>query len=304
MIKLNKVTSYWNSINSNIKGFTYILIAASIFPIMGTIIKYLTSELHPFQIAFFRCFFGFLIILPLILRNNPKEIIKTNRIYLHLLRGILGIGALMAGFSALAMMPLASAVTLGFTRILFLVPLAIIFLGEKPSLFRIAFTLIGFIGVTIMIDPNNTQSITIYAGAIALLGAFFVCCVKLTVKSLSQNQSTLTIQFYYGIISTVGLIIPSIIFWKNIDIQHLFLIFIAAICGTVAQMFTIWGLRHGEATFVMPADYSRLIFATFYGYIIFFEIPNLNEILGGIIIIFSTLTIMLVPRIYDKYKAL
>ena len=118
-------------------------------------------------------FFGFLIILPLILKNKPHQIIKTNRFSLHLLRGLLGIGAMMAGFSALAMMPLASAVTLGFTRILFLVPLAIIFLGEKPGFYRIVLTFIGFIGVFIIIDPENTENVTIFAGSIALLGAFF-----------------------------------------------------------------------------------------------------------------------------------
>ena len=123
MLKNKLLYNYWNNLSNNIKGFIFILMASATFPIMGTIIKYLTSELHPFQIAFFRCFFGFIIILPLILRQNPINIMKTSRFSLHFLRGLLGIGAMMAGFSALAMMPLASAVTLGFTRILFLVPL-------------------------------------------------------------------------------------------------------------------------------------------------------------------------------------
>ena len=304
MLKTKLFYNYWNNLNNNIRGFIFILLASATFPIMGTIIKYLTIELHPFQIAFFRCFFGFLIILPLILKNKPHRIIKTNRFSLHLLRGLLGIGAMMAGFSALAMMPLASAVTLGFTRILFLVPLAIIFLGEKPGFYRIVLTFIGFIGVFIIIDPENAENVTIFAGSIALLGAFFVSCVKLTVKSLSSNQSTLTIQFYYGVIASIGLLIPSLIFWSDINIIQMFLILIAAICGTIAQMLTIWGLRLGAATVVMPADYSRLIFAIIYGYIIFFEIPLINEMIGAIIIVISTLILILLPKISKKYSDL
>ena len=138
--ELKKLKNY-----QNIKGFIFILMASAAFPIMGAIIKYLTIDLHPFQVAFLRCFLGFLLILPLILRNEPSKIVNTNRFSMHLLRGIFGIGAIMAGFSALSMMPLASAVTLGFTRILFLVPLAIIFLGEKPGLLRIFLTFIGLI---------------------------------------------------------------------------------------------------------------------------------------------------------------
>ena len=296
MLKNKLLYNYWNNLSNNIKGFIFILMASATFPIMGTIIKYLTSELHPFQIAFFRCFFGFIIILPFILKQNPLNVMKTSRFPLHFLRGLLGIGAMMAGFSALAMMPLASAVTLGFTRILFLVPLAIIFLGEKPGFLRIILTFFGFIGVSIIIDPKNTESITIIAGSIALLGAFLVSCVKLTVKSLSKNESTLTIQFYYGVIATIGLFFPSLLFWNDVNFYQMCLILLAAICGTIAQMLTIWGLRLGAATVVMPADYSRLIFAIIYGYIIFYEIPLINEIVGAIIIIISTLIIILLPK--------
>ena len=301
MLKTSSIINYWNNLNHNIKGFFFIIMASATFPIMGTIIKYLTVELHPFQIAFFRCFFGFLIILPLIIKNRPCTIIKTDRFSMHLIRGLFGIGAIMAGFSALSMIPLASAVTLGFTRILFLVPLAIIFLGEKPGLLRILLTFFGFIGVAIMINPNNAEGVTVFAATIALLGAFFVSCVKLTVKSLSIDQPTLTIQFYYGLISTIGLIIPCLFFWQSMSLYHIFLVLLAAICGTLAQMLTIWGLRLGAATVVMPADYTRLIFATFYGYLIFYEIPILNEVLGATVIVISTLVIILLPKISKKY---
>lgn len=304
MLKTSAVINYWNDLNHNIKGFVFILMASATFPIMGTIIKYLTIELHPFQVAFFRCFFGFLIILPLIIKNKPFITIKTNRFSMHLLRGLFGIGAIMAGFFALSILPLASAVTLGFTRILFLVPLAIIFLGEKPGILRILLTFFGFIGVAVMINPNNAEGVSVFAATIALLGAFFVSCVKLTVKSLSNDQPTLTIQFYYGIISTIGLIIPCFLFWQNMNLYQIFLVLLAAICGTIAQMLTIWGLRLGAATIVMPADYTRLIFATFYGYLIFYEIPIINELLGATVIVISTLVIILLPKVSKKYKDL
>ena len=124
---LKKYIYFWTNLSPNIRGFIFILGASASFPLMGTIVKHLTEDLHPFQIAFFRCFFGLLIIKPLFL-NKSIEIFQTKRFKMHLFMGLLGIGAISAGFTALAMKPLASAVTLGFTRILFLVPLAIVFL--------------------------------------------------------------------------------------------------------------------------------------------------------------------------------
>ena len=127
---------------------------------------------------------------------------------------IVALFAMMAGFTALSMLPLATAVTLGFTRILFLVPLAILLLGEKPGYVRILLILVGFLGVIIIIDPGNDNNITYFSASLALLGAFLVSCVKLSVKSLSSSESTLTIQFYYGIISSTGSIYHVIYFGR------------------------------------------------------------------------------------------
>ena len=300
MLSLKKFNYFWNKLSPNIKGFIFILLASATFPIMGTIVKYLTSELHPFQIAFFRCIFGFIIIVPLIIKNSPIKILTTERLPMHLLRGFLGVGAMMAGFTALSLLPLATAVTLGFTRILFLVPLAILLLGEKPGYLRILLIIFGFLGVIIIIDPNNDNNITYYSVSLALLGAFLVSCVKLTVKSLSSSESTLSIQFYYGVISSITLIIPCYLFWAPLNFFQILLILFAAICGTIAQMLTIWGLKLGETTVVMPADYTRLIFAGIYGFIIFNEIPYINEIIGSFIIIITTMIILYLDHIKKK----
>ena len=96
-------------------------------------------------------------------------------------------------------------------------------------------------------------------------------------------------------------IIPCIIFWNSINLSSLLLIFLAAICGTIAQMLTIWGLKNSATTVVMPADYSRLIFAGVYGFIIFNELPYLNEIIGSIVIIVATMIILLLDQIKKKY---
>ena len=65
-------------------------------------------------------------------------------------------------------------------------------------------------------------------------------------------------------------------------------------------MLTIWGLKNSTTTVVMPADYSRLIFAGIYGFIIFNELPFLNEIIGSIVIIIATMTILLLDQIKKK----
>ena len=74
---MNEFEKIWNKFSPNVKGFVFILMASATFPIMGTIVKYLTLELHPFQLAFFRCFFGLIILIPIILKNKPNKILNT-----------------------------------------------------------------------------------------------------------------------------------------------------------------------------------------------------------------------------------
>ena len=78
--------------------------------------------------------------------------------------------------------------------------------------------------------------------------------------------------------------------------------FFAAIVGTIAQMLTIWGLKLGATTVVMPADYTRLIFAGIYGFILFNEIPYLNEIIGSFVIIITTMIILYLDNIKKTIK--
>ena len=275
--------------HQNIKGSLFILLAAATFPAMGALIKLISYELHPFVIAFFRSFFGFIIILPLILTQN-SNILKTKKLFVHLLRGALGVGAMLAGFYALSILPLASAISIGYTRVLFLIPLAVIFLSEKVTLPRVGATLIGFLGVIIIVGLDEIE-LPIFAVCLSLFSAFLVAGIKLTVKYLSQTESTLTIQIWFGIVSSLGTFVPAVLVWQTPSTKNMVLLFIIGTLGLIAQMLTIKGLRIGQATVVMPIDYSRLIFASAYGFILFGELPTWNTLIGALFIIVTCIYI-------------
>ncbi len=274
---------------NNIKGSLYILLAAATFPAMGALVKLISYELHPFVIAFFRSFFGLVLILPLILKENTN-ILKTNKLYIHLIRGILGVGAMLTGFYALSILPLASAISIGYTRVLFLIPLAVIILGEKVTILRVAATFIGFLGVLIIVGFEKIE-LPIFAVFLALISAFLIAAIKLTIKYLSSTESTLTIQIWFGIISTIGTVLPAILVWETPSNKNFLLLFCIGALGLIAQILTIKGLRIGQATVVMPVDYSRLIFASTYGLILFGEIPTWNTLIGAFFIIITCIYI-------------
>ena len=113
----------------NARGALWMLGAVTAFAIMDALIKWVGQTLDPFQIAFFRCVFGGLFILPFALRNGPAAL-RTRRWGGHLARALIGYTAMVLGFYAVTHLPLADATALSFTRPLFMIVLAVLFLGE------------------------------------------------------------------------------------------------------------------------------------------------------------------------------
>lgn len=116
----------------NLRGALWMLGSAFLFTVMATLVKTLGARLDSFEVAFFRSLTGILFILPLILHPG-RQGVSTRRPWLHLLRGVLGSCGMMFGFYAFVHLPLATASTISFARTLFLVPLAIVFVGETVA---------------------------------------------------------------------------------------------------------------------------------------------------------------------------
>ena len=275
-------------VSAHLRATLFILCSAATFPVMGALVKYLSTDFHPLELAFFRCLFGGVVLIPFFLRRPAAAV--TRRPGLHLFRGALGVVAMWTGFTALSLLPLAEAVTLGFTRILFLIPLAVLIFGDRVDLPRWIATLVGFGGIVLMVDPAGTD---LPAGGVALaLGsALIIAGVKLTVKALAETEATLTIQLWFAGFSTLATLVPALFVWRWPEPFELLLLLAIGGAGTLGQVFTVLGLRGVQPSAVMPVDYTRLIFATFYGFLLFGQLPAAATITGACVIVAATLFI-------------
>jgi drug/metabolite transporter (DMT)-like permease len=120
-----------------------------LFSIMGALVKLLGQRLGSFQIAFFRCFFGFIAILPFVLLKPGRQAFRTTHFRGHFLRGAIGVAALVASFYATTRLALTDSTAISFTAPLFMILTAIFVLGEKVRWRRGLATVAGFIGVLV-----------------------------------------------------------------------------------------------------------------------------------------------------------
>jgi drug/metabolite transporter (DMT)-like permease len=280
--------SFLSRIPANGQGALWMLLGGFCFSCMGVGIKFLGAEMDSFQIAFLRALFGFIVILPFALRRGISGL-KTKVLRLHIGRGIVGILGMLSIFYAITHLPLADAVALTFTRPLFLILLAVLFLGEIIRWRRWTATVVGFIGVLVMVQSQGQFEL---ASFVALFGALMVAMVSVFLKKLSVTEAPPTMMFYFGLIASFISAIPAMFVWIQPSFEDLAILALLACFGSCANFCAIRAFAVGEATAVAPFDYTRLIFSGILGFLLFAEVPTLAMVIGACIIVASSLYIV------------
>jgi drug/metabolite transporter (DMT)-like permease len=258
--------------------------SASMFACMALMIRFASEQLHAFEIAFFRNFFGFMFTLPLLFRHG-KSILHTDKISLFVGRCLIGIVSMMAGFWAIVHLPLAEAVTISYSTPLFVTILAVLFLNEVVRLRRWTAVIIGFIGVLVIMRPGST---TFNADAmIALLAAVMSAIVAISIKVLSRTEKPDTIVIY-----TTGLwvpmsLVPALFVWEWPQGMIWLWIIAAGFFGTAGHMFWTRALKLGDASMLTPISFMQVPIVAVFGWYFFSESLTVWTITGAAIIFFA-----------------
>lgn len=272
----------------NVRGALWMFLAAIMYSASEALIKTVGQTIDSFQIVFFRCALGILIVSPFLIPAGLGAI-RTKKLGGHLLRSSAGYVASATAFYALTHLPLADATALSFARPLFVVILAVLFLGETVRWRRWTATACGFAGVLVMARPDGAA--VEFATLVALVSAFFVAVVSVAIKRLAETERPVTIMFYFTTVSSVLSLGPALYVWRTPTVTELALLLLMGAVGSTGQYFTIRSFRIAEATAVDPIDYTRLILATLIGIAFFSEVPDIWTLVGAAIIVGSTLYI-------------
>ena len=276
---------WWIDLASNVRGAIWILLSALVFTAMTALIKVVGTTIDAIEIAFFRSAFGVAALLPFVHCKGWKTVLKPKRLDLQIIRGVTTSLALFTVIYALTRIPLASVTGISFSRTLWLILLAAIFLRERPSWQRAMATVVGFVGVWVMVQPSTEVDLGMAA---ALLNAAIVAINIVLTKRMTSYDDTLTILFWSMAISAIVIFLPTIFIWRTPDGDELVLLAIIGIGLSAGHACLVHGLRVGEATAVMPFDYSRLLFAGVAGILFFNEVPSVATMIGAVLIVAST----------------
>ncbi len=251
--------------------------AAALSGLTGTI-RHVSSELHPFEAAFFRSFFGFVFMLPWLMRTGFRGL-RTHRLGLYSLRGLVAVVATLAWFTALALMPLAEVVAISFTAPLMTAAGAALFLGETVRVRRWTAIAVGFAGVLIMLRPG-AESLS-PGTPLALLAALAMAISMLIIKVLSRTEPIEAIVTYMVVFLTPASLIAALFVWENPSPGMWPWLIAMGAFGTVGQLCLTRAFATTETTVVLPFDYLRLPFVALIGFAFFAEAPGVFTWIGA-----------------------
>jgi len=273
-------------IKNNPQGIAWALLATGLFATVAAMAKIAVVDYHVLQILFFRQIIVFLSALPVIAASFPGSL-KTAYLKLHALRLTGAFVALSCGIWAVAVLPLTTAITLGFAQVFFVAILAAWVLSEAVSPQRLLAVIIGFIGVVVVMRPGVVGIINVHA-LIPIAGAIGAACAIVSVRKLSQTESTATLLIYQAVFVGVLAAVPLYWLWVPPDIKGLLLLLTMGVLASIGQWVGVKALRLGEASVVGNIEYVKLVYAAILGFLIFKEIPDQYTIIGALIILISS----------------
>ena len=264
-------------------------IGATLFgSFMGAGVKFLSDDLHPITICFYRCLMGLIIITPFVAKNNFQAL-QTDNMRLQIFRALINIISMICWFSAIGMMHFEKATALGFTTPLFTTVLAVLILGEVIRFHRTAALLLGFVGILIIIRPGYMPFE--FGTILMLVASLSFSFVLIFVKKLSATDSSLTIIFYHLLYMTPAFFILSLFYWENVNLNQLIIFSLMGASGLLSHWCLAQAFKMSDTTFVMPLQFTKLIWASLIGLFIFAEQPDIWTWVGGVIIFISVVYI-------------
>ena len=281
-----RLRAWWDARTPNVRGSLWVALAVVLFSIMTMLIKLLGARLPVVEILFFRQIVMLGFIAPVLWRHGA-DALKTERAGLHTFRVTAALFAMLTGFTALVHMPLADATAISFAKTLFVTVLATLILHETVGLRRWTATVVGFVGVLVVLQPTGA-GIDVYA-LLALASAVAVAGIQISLRLLTQTERSVTIMAYQAIAITVLLALPTWWWWVTPTPLEWAALVATGFVATLGQWCNVTGFRTGEAAAVAPMDYTRILFATIIGSVVFHELPTMATVLGAAIIIGATL---------------
>ena len=249
------------------------LLAGFCLSSLDTTAKYLVRD-HPLLLVVWARYAGqTLVVAPFAWHRVGHGFWRTKRLPLHLLRSSLLLAATICFFAGLRFLPLAEASSITFLAPIVVVLLSQPVLGERPTRPRIVASIVGFLGILILLRPGSS----ILHPAVALLFVTAVCnaLYQMLTRKL-KGEAPHTTLFYSAIVGTVGLsaTLPFALEATTLVPSDALLFLMLGTFAGAGHWFLIRAYMTATASLLTPFTYLQIVWATAFGFFVFGQYPD------------------------------
>ncbi len=253
---------------------SWMLVAATLFALMGVLVKHASAHFSSAELVFYRSVFGLIAIWLgiAIQRRQVCAPLLTQHLLAHFWRGLSGFVALVLFFYALARLPLATAVTLNYTAPLFLTVLSVGWLREQHGRGLLLAVALGFVGIVLLLRPQ-VQSETWLPALAGLVSGMLAAVAYVNIKRLGRlGEPEWRVVFYFTLLATLGgggwMLLAG---FNRPHLDDLPVLAGIGITATLAQLALTRAYHRGRTLTVGALAYSTVAFSAVYGVVLFDE---------------------------------
>ncbi|WP_027583050.1 DMT family transporter [Bradyrhizobium sp. Ai1a-2] len=281
--------SAYDDRSARLAGIGLMLLSIFMFSFGDAMGKFLVATYSVGQLLWLRACAALVVLLPMVWKQRA-EFFPIERPWLQLLRVTLSTLEVAAFFLATVYLPLADVITYYLAGPIFVTALSGLVLGEQIGWRRWSAILVGFCGVLIALRPS-AQTVSLPA-MIALGGSLSFAVLMLITRSLRATPDIVLTSSQFAGTFLLGAVL-SPFGWVTPDAGSLVVFFVAGLISVAALLCVNRSLKLAPASVVVPYQYSMIVWAVIFGFVVFGDVPSWATIVGAAIIIAAGLYIFL-----------
>ena len=262
-----------------------VIAGTCLLTVCDVLAKTVTQDIDPFSFILLRSCVAFLPVFVALSVSRTWRYLKTRRPWGQACRGMAMAMAYTFYLRAILELPIADATAVTMSAPFIVASLSGIFLGERVTLIRWAAISLGFAGALVIVQPGSDAFRP--AALWGIGAAISVAVTALLARRLGMTEPASVTAFYTTIAFALAGLVPILIVpgtWQMAEGINLWFIVLAGLLAGSAHFLIILAYRKGEASFVVPFEYSSLVVAVVLGYLVFGDIPTVMVATGMMLI--------------------
>lgn len=283
----------------NLYSIYAMLIAMAMFSLMDAVMKLLTANYPPMQVAALRGLTSLPLVFAYVAWRGAFGSVFKVRWSMHLLRGALGIAMLFLFAYGLRKVSLAEAYSIVFVSPALITLLSVFILKESVNGARWIAVAVGLAGVVVVLRPTGDGMLTL--GGLALLAAAVCYSVSAIVgRLISRTDRSEHMVLWLMLMMGLGAGALAAPAWVALRAADALLLCALAVTGFIGQLAITEAFNKGEASSIAPFEYSGLAWALALDWVLWNALPDRYTMIGASIIIASGIYLVRHEREHAK----